>query len=82
MVRFDPGTRLRHGFSEEYHMLLQSLLAGLAVLIILAAAASSPSPALAKPVAGATSASARPSPCWPVIIRRSDGSRVRILRCI
>ena len=65
-------------------MLFQSLLAGLAVITVLAASAFSVS-ALAKPatgtVAGSSKGYVRQSDCRPVIVIRPDGSRVRIMRC-
>ncbi|HKW52783.1 MAG TPA: hypothetical protein VJO12_03765 [Stellaceae bacterium] len=66
-------------------MVLQSLLAGLAVITVLATAAAFSAPALAKPatgpVADGTKAYARQSDCRPVIVIRRDGSRVRVMRC-
>ena len=65
-------------------MLLQSLLAGLAVITVLATSAFSES-ALAKPatatVAAGSKGYARQSDCRPVIVIRPDGSRVRVMRC-
>jgi hypothetical protein len=66
-------------------MLLQSLLAGLAVITVLAASAAVSASALAKPatatVAGGGKAYARQSDCRPVVVIRPDGSRVRVMRC-
>jgi hypothetical protein len=65
-------------------MLLQTLLAALAVITVLATSAVSMS-ALARPAAATVASGgkgyARQSDCRLVVVIRSDGSRVRVMRC-